>query len=179
MFGCSNICVCGQLPRYLWGWAHRPFSGKIPWPFSIPPPFFLNSVCKRRPWAAVDGLIHGVLTLMKSIWVGRVIYMNTSQCIIRINIIISLLPFLGFPLIHQFSSIRLGWVLAAHRLECSALWEQRAVVSSDNASIVFWFMESSGFASITCTCWCFAKQGLVRLFWPESYLHTALVSQSL
>lgn len=39
------------------------------------------------------------------------IYISASQCIIRINIIILLLPFLGFfPLINQFSSIRLDWV---------------------------------------------------------------------
>lgn len=97
------------------------------WTSSRPPPFSLNSICKRRPSVAVDRRMYGVLTLMKSIWVERVIYMSTSQYIIRINIIILLLPFLGFPLINQFSSIRLGWVLAAHRVECSALWEQKTI----------------------------------------------------
>lgn len=40
MFGCGNICVCGQLPRYLWGWSHRPFSDKIPVNFQQTPTLF-------------------------------------------------------------------------------------------------------------------------------------------
>lgn len=73
------------------------------------------------------------------------IYISASQCIIRINIIILLLPFLvSFFFPHksiQFDKIRLSFGCTRMRQLCAA-GVKGHLVGSDNTSIVFWFMES-------------------------------------
>lgn len=64
--------------------------------------------------------------------------MGTSQCVIRINIIISLLPFLGFSSHKstEFDKIGLSFGCTQTGVFC-VVGAEDCLSSSDNASIVF------------------------------------------